>query len=87
MCRECELIDYPTAGWPWVPCAPRPVPRHERDSLSDEMGELRDSIEILNETVRGLRRERAPRPVSPPRPVTPERVEADMSQYANEVGP
>jgi len=47
MCQICENIDYPTSGWPWVPCAPRPPgPRDDRlDRLLEKAESLLDRIE------------------------------------------
>ena len=53
MCRECELIDYPTAGWPWLPCAPVPrVPRSDTDmELASVLTDLADAMREISESM------------------------------------
>ena len=88
MCRECELMDFPTAGWPWRPCATPPARTH--DDRADDIADLVDAIGRLvsgldlargapRATILGMPPPRA-RAYSPPLTTAPRPLQYDRNE-------
>ncbi len=61
MCKLCEDIDYPTAGWPWVPCAapPRQAERNDINlKIVEALTDLTAAIDEMREHSGNQRRRR-----------------------------
>ena len=73
MCRECELVDYPTAGWPWLPCS-TPPRGYQQDRLQRQTVEaaesLTDALMLFKDEFAELRKTREARQANrlPPGP-------------------